>query len=74
MTPDSETYLSTSCLSLDTVQPCVYLSFEKEKEKKNQPNKENMALALGTYEVMEIEKTITPLAYGNHKDLGFVYI
>lgn len=28
----------------------------------------------GTDEVMEIEKTITPQPYGNHKDLGFVYI
>ena len=33
-----------------------------------------MVFFLGTYEVMEIEKTITPQAYGNHKDLGFVYI
>lgn len=35
---------------------------------------QDTALVLGTYEVMEIEKTITPQAYGNHKDLGFVYI
>lgn len=35
---------------------------------------QHVVLVHGTYEVMEIEKTITLQAYGNHKGLGFVYI
>lgn len=33
---------------------------------------QNIELTAGTREVMETGKTITPQAYGNHKDLGLV--
>lgn len=52
--------------------------FKEKKEigtiSQTQLRMQSTAPVLGTYEVMEIEKTITLQAYGNHKDLGFVYI